>query len=107
MGFCIFCDNILDSSFPNDKMILRCSSCSFSEEPTNEDTLRKERIKGGSVMISDVLLKKAVDDPATEKVFITCRKDKCPGTIAKRVRTGSDERLYNVCMECRTPWLNI
>jgi DNA-directed RNA polymerase subunit M/transcription elongation factor TFIIS len=106
MKFCEICNNLLEPSFANDKMVLRCISCSLSYDPTNEDTLRKQRIKESDVMIYDALLKKAADDPVNEKVFIKCRGVTCSGTIAKMVRIGTDDRLYNVCMECKTPWLN-
>jgi DNA-directed RNA polymerase subunit M/transcription elongation factor TFIIS len=106
MKFCEYCENLLEPTFTNDNFTMRCTSCSISYDTTAEDTLRKERIKEGDILIFDKLLNKAVEDPATEKVFVNCRDNKCSGKLAKRVRIGNDERLYNICITCKFQWLN-
>jgi len=107
MTFCDNCANLLEATFIDNKMILRCVTCALSNEPSVEDTLRKQRIKEPDVTIHQVLRKKAYADPTIEKIFLKCRDSKCSGTIAKMVRVGVDGRLYNICVTCKTSWLNM
>ncbi len=104
--FCENCDNLLVANFFNDELNFQCVLCNTSYAPDDEDTLRFERIKESNVMIFEKILNKAVDDPATIKAYVKCIKTDCSGKIAKQVRVGDDMRLYNICMKCRTQWLN-
>jgi len=104
--FCEICDNLLNANFYNDELNFKCEMCQISYKPNEYDTLRYERIKENDVMIFEKILNKAVDDPATIKSYVNCIKTDCSGKIVKQVRIGDDMRLYNICMVCRTQWLN-
>jgi hypothetical protein len=74
--------------------------------PEDNDTLIRERIKESDVMIFEKILNKASADPATIKAKIKCIKNKCTGEFVRQVRIGDDMRLYNICITCKSQWLN-
>ena len=104
--FCNFCDKLLSPSFANETLSFKCDLCLVSFPATPEDSLRKERIKEGNVMVYEKILNKAVDDPASLKAEIKCINKKCDSNIVKQVRVGDDMRLYNICVKCRVQWLS-
>ncbi len=104
--FCKNCDNLLVPNFENDKLVFMCMLCRTRYASEAEDTLRYEYVKYDNVMVFEKILSKAVDDPAVMKAYVNCINDKCGGKIVKRVRIGEDMRLYNICISCRTQWLN-
>lgn len=103
--FCSVCNNLLSAVFTNDKLTFNCDICHISYPSSPSDSLRKERIKESDIMIHKVNLNKAVDDPATMKAYVKCLDKKCKGDIVKQVRIGSDMRLYNICMTCKSQFL--
>ncbi len=105
-SFCTNCANLLIPSFYNDELNFKCVMCSEIYPPKPEDTLRSERIKENDVMIFEKNLNKAADDPATIKAHVNCINEKCPSKIVKQVRIGDDLKLFNICVRCKTQWLN-
>lgn len=104
--FCEFCDNLLVANFFNDKLTFKCTLCHVSYNATNEDTVRKERIKESNIMLFEKIINKSLNDPATSKDFVDCINEKCKGKIVKLVRIGDNMLLYKICTTCGTTWLH-
>lgn len=104
--FCAYCDNLLVPNFNNEVLIFKCMMCNIIYPPNDNDTLRYERIKENDIMIFEKILNKAADDPVTIKGRVNCIKTKCQGKIVKQVRIGEDMRLFNICVVCKSQWLN-
>lgn len=79
-------------------------SCQVMYAAENKDSLRFEQIK--ETIIYEKILNSAVDDPATIKANVKCIKPGCGSDTVKQVVVGDDMKLFNICIKCRTKWLN-
>ena len=82
-----------------------CMSCYSNYDADEDDSLRYEENKSGSLFIFQTILKKAGKDPVNLKAKFKCPK--CKHNIAKRVRLGSELRLINICEGCDTQLFGI
>lgn len=103
--FCDKCHNILVSSTANDQLTFKCQTCFTVYKGDDDDTLRFEETKGGNIGIFRKILDTAADDPVNLKAYVDCPK--CKHNIAKRVRLGKEMKLLNVCIKCKTLWMNV
>ncbi len=104
--FCDSCENLLNRSQYNDRLVYECSECDIVYEAEDNDTLVYENNRDTTNMFHDRLLSTAIEDAATPKAYVDCTKKGCGGKIAKQVRIGDHMLLYNICMTCRTKWIN-
>ncbi len=104
--FCTSCDNLLIPAFINEELIFKCVTCNDIYPSDDNDTLRYERVKEGDILIFEKILNNAGDDPVTIKARVNCINTQCSGKIVKQVRVGDDMKLFNICVVCKTQWLN-
>lgn len=100
--FCSACDNLLTNIATPDSFYFRCNKCQKNYQPSANDTLRYEEIKGSDLQIFRAVLLNANEDPVNPKVYKTCKK--CKHKIAKQVRLGQDMKLVNICIKCKHSW---
>jgi hypothetical protein len=74
-------------------------------QPTVEDTLRYEDVKGANIVASKTILQNMNRDPCNPKVYRNCPTCKHP--LARQVRVGEDMRLINACIKCNNQWLDM
>lgn len=104
--WCKICNNLLLPNYLNDELTFKCEVCHISYESDVNDTLRKERTKENDIMVHEMYLNRAAEDPATIKARIDCISSKCKGTIVRQVRTNVNMHLYNICILCNARWLS-
>lgn len=104
MHYCTDCDNLLSEITTVDTFHYKCIKCQKIYEPTDEDTLRYEDVKGANLAIFGTLLQTAGKDPCNPKVKKSCSE--CKNDIVKQVRIGQDMRLINTCTKCHKQWFD-
>ena len=102
--YCEQCHTLLQPNYTNDQLNFKCAQCELIYNYKPEDTLRYNRTKENNVIIFKKILDKAVDDPVTKKTYKKCIK--CKNNIVKQIRIGEDMKLFNICIKCKTQWLN-
>lgn len=103
--FCQTCNNLLSRITTSDQFYFRCNSCNQSYNPTDNDTLQYEEIKGTNLVVYKTILQNAGRDPVNPKVKKDCVNNKCDSNIVKQVRLGDDMRLINICPKCNKQWI--
>lgn len=103
--FCETCKNLLKNITSSDNFYFKCNSCNKNYQPSDEDSIRYNDIKGTNLIVYKTILQTAGKDPVNPKVYLDCPK--CKNNIVKQVRIGEDMRIINTCVECDHRWLLI
>jgi len=101
--FCNICNNLLNIVTTSNQFYFKCTKCYIIYQAQPNDSLRYEDMKGTDLIIYNLILKNAGQDPVNPKVKKKCLK--CSNDIIKQVRLGEEMHLINVCPKCNHQWI--